>query len=596
MDGPSPPPKKTAGVSARVTEAALVAGACLLVVAAHVTHWWNERPLMCGDNAKHYVTAHGMLASLREASGWSDTLRAVLHPWTEYPPLTYAWTCAVFQEWGASEDIATLGQIAWVVAMAVTIYLFMRHRAGTAVAIIAVLLVATSPVIANAMVHFSPDLPLAATSFAALALLASDPGFTSRRTSISLGLAIALSLLAKWTALLYLAVPLAVATIVTLVAAGSRGRWRFVMLSGVLANLAAAIPFVVAHDAVRAQAWATIAALLMAGAALHLLGDDADRPLANLFLALLMAWALTAGVYAQLAPRLTSRVSLAVFEGVPLHQQLRVLSTVAVAGIFALPVLVPIGLVMLVGKRGQRAFRWIGLAFVSGLVLTAAAQVPHPRYYAPLIPLAAVLATGWIASLRARSRLVLTTLLLAATIAQSALLFSGDVAQGGAPRGLSAWLETWSLVDQAETMDIGPQPVLRARMAAVIGRLEGLAPDRCITTLVLDDGLVNPPASAWEALSIDEGRPLVVQQLALRDNGFRVEARPWNLHALSRQQARDGGDRGDTGYAADVLLVVASPDRLSSVPERLARETGRRYPRRTELAWPDGIRLLIMQP
>ena len=579
-----------------MTEVALMAVACVLTVLAYNGRWWNERPVLCGDNAKHYTTARCMLGSLREASGWSDALRAVLHPWTEYPPLTYAWTCTVFGGWRATEDTATLGQIAWVVMMFVAISLFMRRHVGPALALATTLLATTSPVVVNASMHFAPDIALASTTFVALALLAADPRFTSRTLAISLGVATGCSLLAKWTALLYLPVPLALATLLALRAASPRGRWRFLLLLAVLVNVVLAIPLGVAHDAVQAQLWAVATAIPLALVALRLLDGDGQHALGNLFLALIAAWVLTAGVYAQLAPRLVSRVSLAVSEGVPLQQQIRVFRLVATGGIVGLPVLVPIGLGMLARRRGAGPFRWIGLAFVSGLVLTAVAQVPPPRYYAPLVPLAAVLATWWVPSLPSRPRLWVGTVLVAASLAQAALLGAGELAPLTSPRWMATWLETWHELDHAETMDIGPQPLLRARMDAALETLRDFGGRAPMATLVIEEGREGPPASAWEALSLDSRSPLIVQQLGLREGEVRIEARPWNLRALSQHPGREAGDQGPTGYPADVVLLVGAPDKLGAMEERVENATGRHYSTRTVLSWPEGAQLQIMRP
>ena len=577
----------------------MVAVLACAAAALHVHHFLGRTTVMMGDYAKHFITASGMYRGLTQAPSLVEQWRAAVTPAIEYPPGPYLWSCATFRWLGVTGDAAALGQVPWVVVTVLAVYAFVRRQAGIAPGAAAALLVATSPIVSSATIHYAPDVVLMATSFVAVALLASDFRFQDRRVSLVLGVAVGASLLAKWSCLALLAPPLLVTGCAVLRTAPATARWRFLFLLALLVASSVAIPLWSGHDPVPAQAWALAAALPLAVLAVAWLRDATMRPLANLFLVLLVAWSANLGIYSRLAPRLVERLwlQMQIFQEVRIGEG-SVMTGMLVCGVFGMSLLLPIGLYHLwLERRPMHPVHVIALAFLGQVAMTAGINLPMARYYAPLVPLVAVLCTWWWPRVPRALQWGLQAVTFTAALLNGILLAMPADSEPQRPPQ-SQYVRFFTHVDESEDGAISRNAALRTRARGLLSLLQQCVPAGPTILCLVTDNPRDPslvPPETWEALGAEMGLPLIVMEMGYEDGGMKVKANPWNYFDLSRHPHAKGRTNAQRGLPPDVVLLLCHTSAVDTWATRVAAGTGRKWRVARQVPWgSEGVaRLLI---
>ncbi|HYN87134.1 MAG TPA: glycosyltransferase family 39 protein [Ardenticatenaceae bacterium] len=196
------------GISSRFA-ASLVIGTLTALFA--VTNWlWLRANVVTysGDRMAHLIRTLSYDTILRTISLHALFEALVLSGY--HPPLVHYVAVAAYKLFGVDEDLAALTNLLYVPLLLWATWRLGQRAGGTGVAAVATLAIATFPIIYAMSRYFYLDFALACFVAASVALLVESERFSRRRPSLLFGLAFAGALLVKWTAVSFVAGPLAV--------------------------------------------------------------------------------------------------------------------------------------------------------------------------------------------------------------------------------------------------------------------------------------------------------------------------------------------------------------------------------------------------
>jgi len=125
-----------------------------------------------------------------------------------YPPLVYLVAIPFFGLFGVHPDVAVWGSGAvFLLILFASTYSIAARIGGRVQGAIALLLIASYPIIVHDSRNFMLDIPLAAMVSLGFYLLLRTELFTSGRASVAFGIVSGLGMLTKWTYLIYLIAP-----------------------------------------------------------------------------------------------------------------------------------------------------------------------------------------------------------------------------------------------------------------------------------------------------------------------------------------------------------------------------------------------------
>lgn len=186
-------------------EVLAVAVATVLAVALNMAFAARDGSYPIGDDVLH-VRASWLAAEevFRTGSLW----RLYFVGWNDaYPPLLY-WVYTVFRLLGVPHETATTAAIqTFLPLLTGGLYVTGRRLAGPVCGGVALLLGLGSPAALMYSRMYFLDVPLLALVSAGVALLLHSDGFRRRGPSIGFGVTLALAMLLKWTAVLFLLPP-----------------------------------------------------------------------------------------------------------------------------------------------------------------------------------------------------------------------------------------------------------------------------------------------------------------------------------------------------------------------------------------------------
>lgn len=179
--------------------------ATVLAMVLNVAFASRDGSYPIGDDVLH-VRASWLAAEefLRTGSPW----RLYFVGWNDaYPPLLY-WVYTFFRALGLSHDPATLATLqSFVPLLAGGLYVLGRRLGGPVCGGVALLLGLGSPAALMYSRMYFLDVPLLGLVSASLACLLASEGFSKRGPSLGFGLGLALAMLLKWVAVLFLLPP-----------------------------------------------------------------------------------------------------------------------------------------------------------------------------------------------------------------------------------------------------------------------------------------------------------------------------------------------------------------------------------------------------
>ncbi|MFH1597842.1 MAG: phospholipid carrier-dependent glycosyltransferase [Patescibacteria group bacterium] len=135
--------------------------------------------------------------------------RTILNLDTIYPPFSYIVTGTFFLIGGRHFDIPQISLLFWLLIYILSVYGIAHYLLKNRwLAILALAISLFYPLLAHFSRIYDLDFPLTAMTMASLAALIKSNGFKSRKWSILFGLATALAILTKWTAVVFILGPL----------------------------------------------------------------------------------------------------------------------------------------------------------------------------------------------------------------------------------------------------------------------------------------------------------------------------------------------------------------------------------------------------
>lgn len=575
-------------LAVEILVAGFVIGATLAISALR---YLQALPLMHGDYAKHFEYSASLHAALSSAPGLWGKISAAMAWMVDYPPLTYLWTSLLFWRSGPSEASAHLGQLFWLALLLVTTHLAVRAWWGRTAATVALLLCASSIVTAEATSHYSPDLAVAATSFAALCLLARAHDLEDARWALAAGGVAGLGFLCKWTAAFYLVLPAMAVVASGLLKADWRGRLRFALLAVLLGACAAAACLGARAGPAAAWMWPLLLGAQLAFVTLRLLARPSDRPLRNAMGALLIPWIMCAPYYAMALSLLLGRLDSQVrgpMSNVPWDTLKGLLASLAVTAVPGLLLLLPVGTALVLLRRDRCPLSGLSLlALIGGLSLTVLARLHDFRYYAPLVPMAVVLCVGWVACARSWIRVPLFAVLVPAGLVQGAFLTQEFPDFPTYSTRLAAYIRPYSAFSIRFRAPSGEECVdealVRTRQERVLEHAKAfLPPGPSSITVVRDE--VNPRSQLYSAevlqtLEISGGQPVAVEEYLFDGRSLRprlpIQEALWSL--LRMGDRYPGHHYTSTPLPPDVVLMVVEPRSADAATKALAEVTGRSW-------------------
>ncbi len=578
-------------------EVVLVGALLGLVLGSIHGRWVAEGLLSREEYAKHLVSAVLMNWSLAESSSFLDGLRTVLLWPGQYPPLAYLGTAAAFRMLGVTEHAAFLSNLAWLFLLLVGVYLFLRPTSGRTVAALAALLTGSSSVMVATVVVYAPDMALATLTFLGLALLAEDPTLSRPGRSLAFGVALGASLLARYLALWYFLLPLAVVAGVGLWRSGWAERLRFLLGLAVLGGYTVRfLEMMRFQQALEVQAYALALALPLWFLSRRRLGSGADNRLGNLLGSLVVAWTLSVVVYAHIFPALLQLLGPDAMAppGRTYVEEFPKYLDMGLHLVFGFP------LVVLVGLLFARQCRYIPLLalslFSAGYVVVTSPHPYIPYYGAPLVPLAVVLGTGWLPRAPSWLRVPMVAVLFPVGLAQCACT------AGGFPADQGGYL--------AAFQRLAPHSAEVGEIQVVDGRLERLTADLAqdlempagllLAVETHDQRLSVFDKNGLQLLSLLRGYPLVWSVLYFRPTGLVPvpslgEIGSW---AIGRAEGRPVAPHGpgEAAVPRRGVVLVTRPQWLSSRLATLEVWTGQDLRIDRTWAMPFEVRAWLLRP
>jgi len=176
-----------------------------------------------------------------------------LLPVDKYPPLVYAVTHVVFSRAGGSLPKARLAIVCFVPLFLAAMYGIGRFYGGEAAGLTVAALAAASPHVLNWSREYVLDFPQTAMTALAFWLMLESGGRRSKALAYLAGLAAGLAFLTKWSALVFLAVPLA-ALFLPHLFRGRRARLAALAGGSVFAATVIALAWIFSHAGRAGQA------------------------------------------------------------------------------------------------------------------------------------------------------------------------------------------------------------------------------------------------------------------------------------------------------------------------------------------------------
>ena len=169
--------------------------------------WIQANVVIIGRDPPGHLQTSTEIANILQLGG----LQAVFQALTLddfRPPLLYLLTQPFYVMWGRSADIAQLANISLFALILGLTFLLARRVTGDWMAIFAVALLSLLPMAAAMTRLYYMENSLTAALLIALYASLRAEGFRIRSWSLTFGAALGIALLSKWTALVYLALPI----------------------------------------------------------------------------------------------------------------------------------------------------------------------------------------------------------------------------------------------------------------------------------------------------------------------------------------------------------------------------------------------------
>jgi 4-amino-4-deoxy-L-arabinose transferase-like glycosyltransferase len=163
-----------------------------------VTYGWDRMDHLITSLAYNNIFRTLSPASLFEALAFADY----------YPPLVHFGIVAAYKVFGVNEDIAAMTNVLYIALLLGSTWYVAKRVGGIGVAMLAMLIIGTFPMIYIMSRYLYLDFALTAMVAVSLALLLATERFTRRVPSLLFGVALGLTFLVKWTAAAFLAAPL----------------------------------------------------------------------------------------------------------------------------------------------------------------------------------------------------------------------------------------------------------------------------------------------------------------------------------------------------------------------------------------------------
>jgi len=580
-----------------VAEALLVGALFSLVLGCIHTRWVSEGLLSREEYAKHLVSAVLLNWSLAGSSSFLDGLSTILSWPGQYPPLAYLGTAVAFRALGVTEHAAFLSNLSWLLWLLLAVYLFLRRRSGRTVAALAALLTGSSSVMVATVAVYTPDMALAMLTFLGLALLAEDPTLSGPGRALAFGLALGAALLARYLALWYFLLPLAVVAGVGLWRSGWSERLRFLLGLAVLGGYTIRfLEMMRFEQGLEVQAYALALALPLWFLSRRRLDPVGDNRLGNLLGSLVVAWTLSVATYARIFPALLQLLGPDAMAppGRTYVNELPQYLDMGLHLVFGFPLVVLVGFLF---ARRCRYTLLMALSLVSAGYVVVTSPHPYIPYYgAPLVPLAVVLGTGWVGHAPGWIRVPLVALLFSVGLAQCASITGFHATAGG---GYFAAFQS-----------LAPRSAEVGEIQAVDGRLERLSSDLAgtlempagvlLAVETRDQRLSFFDKNGLQLLSLLRGDPLVWSVLYFRPTGLVPvaplgEVASWATgKALGRPFAPHGP--GEAAVPRQAVVLVTRPQWLSSRLATLEAWTGQDLSVDRTWAMPFEVRAWLLRP
>ncbi len=193
----------------RVNHIFVVYAALLLILLLSILsswHWITVNVGLVGRDPPGHLTESLRVARLLETGSVQSVFQAIVID-DFRPPLLYLITQPAYAIAGRSADVAQIPNLALFAVILWFTFLLARRVSGDWLAILAVALLSLLPMAAAMTRLYYMENSLTAPLMVAFYALVRSDGFQRRRWSIGFGAAVGVALLAKWTAPIYLALP-----------------------------------------------------------------------------------------------------------------------------------------------------------------------------------------------------------------------------------------------------------------------------------------------------------------------------------------------------------------------------------------------------
>lgn len=155
------------------------------------------------------IAGHSSRAALYAHLLSSGKISEILQYDTIYPPLPYLITAVFFLLFGWHVDVPQYSLLFWLILFAGSLYSLAKTLAQNKImALLSVILALLFPLLAHFSRIYLLDFPLTAMITACLAALLKTKYFTDRKWTIIFSILVGLSLLTKWTAIIFLIGPI----------------------------------------------------------------------------------------------------------------------------------------------------------------------------------------------------------------------------------------------------------------------------------------------------------------------------------------------------------------------------------------------------
>ncbi|MDQ3249890.1 MAG: glycosyltransferase family 39 protein, partial [Chloroflexota bacterium] len=170
-------------------------------------HWLGVNVVTYGwDRMDHLITSlvyNDILASITPQSVFSALVFS-----NYYPPFVHLTVWLFYKLFGVNEDVAAMVNVIYLFVLLMATWSIAERISNRRTAMLAVIVLATCPIIFTMTRYLYLDFALTALVALAMALLLASEQFTRRSASLWFGLALGIAMLIKWTAAAFLVTPL----------------------------------------------------------------------------------------------------------------------------------------------------------------------------------------------------------------------------------------------------------------------------------------------------------------------------------------------------------------------------------------------------